>query len=138
MNVADFRSDKIWPVLQVACSGTIERMELARKQVGSFRSVSQLHVSRTVYTDRDFELIDVVAKGGDKGSGISTLAKRLAIDADRIMALGDNYADTSMLEFAGYPVVMGNAPAEMRARWPVTGTNDENGVAQIIEGLIAT
>ncbi len=137
MNVADFGSDRIPPVLQVACSGTIDRMELVRKRVDSFRSVGQLHVSRTVYQDRDFELVDIVSEGADKGSGLSTLAKRLEIGADRIVALGDNYADSSMLEFAGYPIVMGNAPAEMRAQWPVTGTNDENGVAQVIEGLIS-
>ena len=136
MKAADFRSDRIAPVLQVACSGTIERMELARKQVASFRNVGQLHVSRTVYKDRDLELVDIVSAGADKGSGLSNLAKRLGMGPDRIMALGDNYADTSMLEFAGYPIVMGNARAEMKQRWPVTGTNDENGVAQVIEGLI--
>jgi hypothetical protein len=60
----------------------------------------------------------------------------LNIDPSRIMAIGDNYADSAMLEVAQYPVVMGNAPEEMRRHWPVTGTNDENGVAQAIEQII--
>ena len=38
-----------------------------------------------------------------------------------------------MLEFAGTPVVMGNGLPELKARgWPVTGRNDEGGVAQAI------
>ena len=38
-----------------------------------------------------------------------------------------------MLEFAGTPVLMGNALDELKTRgWPVTGTNDEAGVARAI------
>ena len=43
-----------------------------------------------------------------------------------------------MLEFAGTPVLMGNALAELKARgWPVTATNDEAGVARAIETFIS-
>jgi hypothetical protein len=46
------------------------------------------------------------------------------------MAIGDNFNDVEMLEFAGLAVVMGNAVAGLKQRgWPVTGTNDEGGVA---------
>jgi phosphoserine phosphatase len=30
------------------------------------------------------------------------------------MAIGDNYNDIEMLEFAGHPCIMGNATAELR------------------------
>ena len=47
------------------------------------------------------------------------------------MALGDNWNDLEMLEFAGLPIVMGNAVPELKTRgWTVTLTNDENGVAE--------
>ena len=111
-------------------------MKALRARADAFRGIDQIEVSRTVYPDRDFELVDIVSRGADKGSGLSALARILNVAPAQIMAIGDNYADSKMLEVAGYPVVMGNAPEEMRRRWPVTGTNDENGVAQVIERFI--
>jgi hypothetical protein len=50
------------------------------------------------------------------------------------MAIGDNYNDIEMLEFAGYPVIMGNACAELLGRgWKVTRGNDACGVAGAVE-----
>lgn len=135
------KSDRLYgegspPVLQVACSGRIEAMKALRERADAFRGRGEFEMFRTAYADRDFELVDIVAKGADKGSGLATLATMLKIDPSRVMAIGDNYADSAMLEVAQFPVVMGNAPEEMRRQWPVTGTNDENGVAQAIEHII--
>jgi hydroxymethylpyrimidine pyrophosphatase-like HAD family hydrolase len=53
------------------------------------------------------------------------------------MAIGDNFNDLEMLAFAGIPFIMGNACPELKARgWPVTASNDENGVAQAIERIL--
>jgi hypothetical protein len=53
------------------------------------------------------------------------------------MAIGDNYNDVEMLEFAGVPVIMGNACPELkRAGWAVTSDNDRDGVAAAIEQVI--
>ena len=53
------------------------------------------------------------------------------------MAVGDNFNDVEMLEFAGHPVVMGNAVDGLRSRgWHVTGHQDEAGVAQAIERFV--
>ena len=50
------------------------------------------------------------------------------------MAVGDNLNDLQMLEFAGQPVLMGNAVPELKARgWSVTASNDDAGVARAIE-----
>ena len=53
------------------------------------------------------------------------------------MAIGDNHNDREMLEFAGVPVIMGNACEELRSNgWHVTGSHDEHGVAIAIEQFI--
>ena len=50
------------------------------------------------------------------------------------MAVGDNYNDREMLEFAGTGVAMGNSVAELlEGAFHVTGSNDEAGLAQAIE-----
>ena len=49
------------------------------------------------------------------------------------MAIGDNFNDLDMLEFAGTPVVMANAVTGLKERgWHETGHQDEAGLAQAI------
>ena len=53
------------------------------------------------------------------------------------MAIGDNFNDLEMLEFAGTPVVMGNAVEPLKTRgFHQTGGQDEAGVAQAIHRLV--
>jgi hydroxymethylpyrimidine pyrophosphatase-like HAD family hydrolase len=50
------------------------------------------------------------------------------------MAIGDNYNDLEMLEFAGVPFVMGNASDDIKQNgWPITLGNDQSGVAAALE-----
>ena len=57
------------------------------------------------------------------------------------MAIGDNWNDLSMLEVAGHPVLMANAPAELLTMagergWMMTATNDEDGVARAMRAIL--
>jgi hydroxymethylpyrimidine pyrophosphatase-like HAD family hydrolase len=53
------------------------------------------------------------------------------------MAVGDNFNDVEMLEYAGIPVLMGNCVPALRSRgWHVTGHQDEAGLAQAIETFV--
>ncbi len=51
-----------------------------------------------------------------------------------MVAIGDNFNDLEMLRFAGLGVAMGNAPEPVKqAAKMVTASNDEDGVAQVLE-----
>ena len=54
------------------------------------------------------------------------------------MVMGDNFNDLEMLEYAGTPVVMGNAAPKLleRPEFYTTLSNDESGVAAAIERFI--
>jgi hydroxymethylpyrimidine pyrophosphatase-like HAD family hydrolase len=54
------------------------------------------------------------------------------------MAIGDNFNDLGMLEFAGTPVVMGNADSGLlnRPEFYKTDSNNEGGVAAAIRRFI--
>jgi Cof subfamily protein (haloacid dehalogenase superfamily) len=94
-------------------------------------------VALTEYQHRDFSMVDVVRAGCSKGSALGAWSRRRGFAPADVMAMGDNLNDLQMLEFAGTPVLMGNALAELKARgWPVTATNDEAGVARAIEQYI--
>nr|WP_157101284.1 HAD family hydrolase [Nocardia shimofusensis] len=82
----------------------------------------------------DHGLIELSAPGITKASGLVTVAQRLGIDQDRVIAFGDMPNDVPMLELAGHGVAMANAHAEaIAAANEVTATNVDNGVARVLE-----
>jgi hypothetical protein len=90
-------------------------------------------VSLTEYTRRDFSLIDVTAPAATKGRALAWRAAQLGIAREEVMAVGDNFNDLEMLEFAGLPVVMANSVDELKQRgWAITGDNEHAGVADAI------
>lgn len=94
-------------------------------------------VALTEYAHRNFSLVDVVRHGCSKGSALQGWAERRGLQRSEVMAVGDNLNDLQMLEFAGTPVVMGNALPELKLRgWPLTARNDEAGVAQAIARFV--
>ena len=94
-------------------------------------------VALTEYGHRDFSLVDVLQAGCSKGTALADWARERGYARQEVMAIGDNLNDLEMLEFAGCPIVMGNAIAELKARgWASTSTNDEAGVARAVESFI--
>jgi len=90
-------------------------------------------VSLTEYVHRDFSLIDVTAPDATKGHALAWRAEQLGLTRDEVMAVGDNFNDVEMLEYAGTPVLMANAVEGLkRPGWHVTGHQDEAGLAQAI------
>lgn len=73
-----------------------------------------------------------------KGCAVRWLAERLSIPLEKVMAIGDNLNDLSMMKVAGFPVAMGNAEPELKnfCRF-VTRSHDENGVAHAIRTYIS-
>jgi Cof subfamily protein (haloacid dehalogenase superfamily) len=92
-----------------------------------------VNVSLTEYVDRDFSLVDVTSPVATKGHALESCARSLGLARDQVMAIGDNFNDLEMLEFAGTPVVMANAVEPLKTRgFHQTGGQDEAGVAQAI------
>ena len=93
-------------------------------------------VSLTEYVPRDFSLVDVTAPNATKGHALAWRAERLGLTRDQVMAVGDNFNDVEMLEYAGTPVLMANAVEGLRRPgWHVTGHQDEAGLAQAVRKL---
>ena len=61
-------------------------------------------------------------------------SETINVKQSEIIAMGDNYNDIDMLEYAGIGIAMGNAPEEVKKHGDdVTLTNDEDGVAIALE-----
>jgi len=71
-------------------------------------------------------------------SALERWALHRGLTREQVMAIGDNYNDVEMLEFAGRPVIMGNAAEELKQNgWAVTLSNAESGVAAAVEEALA-
>ena len=94
-------------------------------------------VALTEYGHRDFSLVDIIRAGCSKGAALRQWSARRGVSPAEVMAIGDNLNDLQMLEFAGRPVVMGNALEELRTRgWRITAANDDAGVAMAIGEIL--
>lgn len=121
------------PVQAMFC-GSMERMTHALRALASAGMDGTVTVLRTEYPARDLSMIDVLNAGCSKGHALERWAKYRGYRRDEVMAVGDNHNDVEMLEFAGHPVIMGNACEELRARgWRITRGNDACGVAAAVE-----
>jgi Cof subfamily protein (haloacid dehalogenase superfamily) len=82
-------------------------------------------------------MVEVSAAGITKAAGLAWVADRLGVPASEVVAFGDMPNDLPMFGWAGWGVAMANAhPAVLAAADDVTGTNDEEGVAQYLERLL--
>jgi len=124
------------PVQAMFC-GSMGRMReaLAALQAGGMGN--RVTILRTEYPQRDLSMIDVLNTGCSKGHALERWAAHRGYRREEVMAIGDNHNDVEMLEFAGHPVIMGNACEELRERgWSVTLGNDQCGVAAAIAELV--
>ena len=119
--------------LQLAFTGGVEEMRHLAAFVRNLDVAKQITATLTEYEARNFSLLDITVIGCSKGAMLTTWLERRGIDAQEVMAVGDNLNDREMLALVGHPVVMGNAVAELRALgWPTTAGHDEGGLAQAI------
>lgn len=81
--------------------------------------------------------VEVMKKSSNKRLGIEKIAEQLKIKQHEIICIGDSGNDRHMIEYAGLGVAMGNAFPEIKEIADyVTLTNEENGVAHVIEKFI--
>ena len=81
--------------------------------------------------------IEINNAGCDKGEALLALGRLLGIGPEAVMACGDSTNDLAMIEKCRCGVAMGNARPEVKEAADVmTGTNEEDGVAQLLEAVI--
>lgn len=112
----------------------LERIAAAK---GDATDATEYTLSLTEYRDRDLSMVDVLQRGVTKAAALEEWARRRGIQREEVMAMGDNFNDLEMLEWAGRPVVMANGVAELKNRgWEITLGNDECGVAAAIRKFV--
>ncbi len=95
--------------------------------------------SRTRITEyKSITLLEAFHPTVNKRLAVRCLVEEImALRPENVMAIGDDFTDIEMLEYAGIGVAMGNAPAAVKAcaDW-VTTTIEKDGVARAVERWI--
>ena len=104
--------------------------------LGSLRqqyTPAELYLTKSVAT-----FFEATHPAVNKGAAIRYLAEEiLGLKPHNVMAIGDNFNDVEMLEYAGLGVAMGNAPEQVQAlaQW-IAPDVEEDGVATAIETFV--
>ena len=73
--------------------------------------------------------LEVINKNASKLNAVRLLMNRFNIEKKEIIAIGDNFNDKDMIEYAGIGIAMGNAPDEIKLVSDfVTDDNNNDGV----------
>jgi len=128
--------------IQGMVAGGMSKMRLAEKALKASEWSGGCECVRTEYPRRDLAILDLLPPGVSKGWALERLADRLGINRKETMAIGDNWNDVDMLEWAGQSVLMGNAAQDLRTMakmrgWKQAPPNDEDGVAVVLEAAVA-
>ncbi len=125
--------------IQIMFGGPPGRLEPLEPILRASPVARQIHLTWTKYLTRNLSIFDVMRAGCSKGKALGLLAEQREVAREAIMAIGDNFNDREMLEFAGWPVVMGNRPSDFEHPddWPTTASNDEDGVAHAVAQMFA-
>jgi hydroxymethylpyrimidine pyrophosphatase-like HAD family hydrolase len=119
--------------IQVMYAGNCSPMRAAMKSLEALSRSRDFTLALTEYEDRDFSILDVLRRDVTKGKALAEWTRQRGFARENVLAIGDNWNDRQMLEFAGSPVLMGNCIAELKeCGWPITLSNDEDGVAAAI------
>jgi Cof subfamily protein (haloacid dehalogenase superfamily) len=117
-------------ILKCICiDDDIEKIKRAKEELLKY---DDLEVVSSNYNN-----FEVMCKGVSKGRAVEILAGYYNIKKEEIICIGDNENDLSMIKYAGLGVAMGNGEKYVKDSADyVTSTNNEDGVAKVIEKFI--
>lgn len=132
LNVVDF--DNLDPNTNIIKVMMIDKEEILSKAVSQLPE--EVYEKYSVLRSEPY-FLEFLNKDVNKGQGVKKLAERFDIKKEEIICIGDAGNDIHMIQYAGLGVAMENAMKEVKkvANY-ITLTNEEDGVAHIIEKFI--
>jgi Cof subfamily protein (haloacid dehalogenase superfamily) len=83
-------------------------------------------------------LCDVMKEGITKAYALQKLSESLGIRREEIVAIGDQFNDIDLIEYAGLGIAVANAEDALKEKADIvtTSTNNEDAVSEAIESLL--
>lgn len=83
--------------------------------------------------DHQSTWIEVFHPDVSKSRSADWLCRRLGIRRDDVLAVGNDYNDLDLLEWAATAMVVENAPEPLQKRFPSVSSNNDSGLSEAIE-----
>lgn len=81
--------------------------------------------------------IEIFAKGVSKSMAVSWLSEKIGVAQALVGAVGNDYNDVDMLDWAGQGYLVANGPESLQPDYPIVASNNEGGVAEAVSRWIA-
>ncbi len=125
------KSAQVIAILQGDALGCFKRVE---------RELEEYQVTRTTSPlDGKSIWMEIYPNKVSKGSAAAWLCNRLNINRNKTLGIGNDYNDISLLDFTRFSFVVANAPTELREKYRITHSNNQNGffhaIAEVINGF---
>ena len=118
---------------QVAVAGHQEDIDLVKSHIIEQWPELGVIQSRSTLV-QDYWFLELVPPDVSKSKALAIISEITSIQPSEMIAIGDNFNDLDMIEFAGLGVAVSNAPDEVKAAADlVVPSNDDEGVAHTIE-----
>jgi len=131
MKLESFLDVVTFPEPKCMIVGKPDKLEHLEKEL-----VSYYNGKVSIYRSEPF-FLEILPPGVDKAKCLQSLALRLGIRREEVMACGDGFNDVGMIQYAGLGVAMANAQQVVKDKADfVTLSNEEDGVAAAVERFV--
>lgn len=114
-------------------TGHGEHMEVVEQKLKK-----QFEGKLSIYRSEPF-FLEIMPINVDKAFALENLSQHLNLTKEHFISCGDGFNDITMIEFAGLGVAMKNAQEKVKKVADyITKSNEEDGVAHVIEKFILT
>lgn len=137
IRVKDLSSRRWRGIIRISIFTDEKKISILEKEISS-RYGRIVRSTRTYFPVWDFWIYEILNPEATKSSGLAYICNLHGIRREEVIAVGDNLNDLDMLEWAGLGVAMKNALPDVieRADYVTSRSNDEDGVAEVIEKFI--
>jgi Cof subfamily protein (haloacid dehalogenase superfamily) len=127
--------DSVFP-LEKACQFLI--IDSEEDSLAKYHTLhKQLHTLKVIRTTSPLDgrsfWIEVFPKAVSKALASAWLAQHHQIEQINIFALGNDYNDLDLLQWAGEGFVVANAPKELKEKYRLVASNDHDGFSEAVK-----
>lgn len=131
-----------YPLTAVTEASQLENVEIVslvsvreEGKLKEFMERNELPVACTISGPNN---MDIMARGVNKGQALELLAKKLGIEKDEIISIGNHFNDIEMFQFSRIGIAMPNSPRQVReaADHVTTNSNNDDGVLEVLETFL--
>jgi 5-amino-6-(5-phospho-D-ribitylamino)uracil phosphatase len=124
-------------LIQVMFSGVLPAMLEVESCLNRLGLLENVKLAKTYYVDKNLGIVDILHKDCSKRHALEFLTGFYGCLPEEVLAIGDNFNDLEMLEYAGVGVIVANCVEALKGRGFVeTSSNNDLGVAKALQKFV--